>query len=105
MSEPSTQNGSVQRPGRPFPWFCPRCRHKEVWQVTVPYQCQRLHNGQPITVTLASLTVPKCAHCGELVFNYEAEQQINEAYKAQTAAACEETSKAVAPAQPTVDKP
>jgi hypothetical protein len=43
-----TRSDPIQRPGRPFPWFCPRCRRQEVWQATVPYQCQRLYEGQPI---------------------------------------------------------
>jgi hypothetical protein len=62
---------------------CPKCRRKEVRRVTIPYQCERLHNGRPITVALASLCVPRCHHCGELVFDYQAEEQVNRAYQAQ----------------------
>lgn len=32
-------------PARPFPWHCPKCRRKEVRRVTIPYQCERLHEG------------------------------------------------------------
>src|SRR5947209_15652295 len=71
---------------RPFPWFCPRCRRKEVRRATIAYQCERLFQGRPITVTIAALAVPKCANCGELVFDYLAEEQINHAYQVQTAA-------------------
>jgi hypothetical protein len=49
----------------------------------VPYQCQRFYQGQPITVVVAELAVPRCAHCGELDFDYEAEEQINRAYQEQ----------------------
>jgi hypothetical protein len=81
MSERPT--APVPQPARPFPWFCPKCRRKEVRRVTVPYQCQRLHNGQPITVILTALAVPRCDNCGELVFDYEAEEQIGRAYQEQ----------------------
>lgn len=84
MPEPSTQSVPVHTQGRPFPWFCPNCRRHEVRCVTIPYQCERLHNGQPITVVLPALSVPKCGNCGELVFTYDTEEQINRAYRAQT---------------------
>ena len=80
MSENSSQS-VVQSQGRPFPWFCPACRHKEVRPVTIPYECQRFHNGQPITVTVTSLDVARCGKCGELLFTYETEEQINRAFR------------------------
>ena len=84
MPEPSTNSVPVHRKGRPFPWFCPNCRCKAVQRVMIPYQCQRFHNGRPITVVLPSLDVPKCGNCGELVFTYDTEEQINLAYREQT---------------------
>src|SRR5580693_2400427 len=83
MSEPSTSFVPVHTQGRPFPWFCPNCRRREVRRVTIPYQCQRFTNGQPITVVLPALEVPRCGNCGELVFTYDTEEQINRAYQAQ----------------------
>jgi hypothetical protein len=74
-------NGPGQKAGRPFPWYFPKCRRKEVRPATIPYQGQRLIDGQPVTVTLVALTVP---HCGELVFDYDADEQINEAFRLQT---------------------
>jgi hypothetical protein len=71
-------------PARPFPWYCPRCREKEVRRETIPYQCERVVNGQPITVKVAQLAVPRCGNCGELVFDYAAEGQINQACLAAT---------------------
>ena len=65
---------------RPFPWFCPRCRKKDVWRSTVSYQCQRMHHGVSVDVVVPDLDVPRCASCGELVFDYYAEEQINEAF-------------------------
>src|SRR5258708_29739432 len=84
MPEPLTHSGLASGATRPFPWFCPNCRRKEVRRATIPYQCQRLYKGQPVTVVLAGLAVPHCDNCGELVFDYEAEEQINPSYPAQT---------------------
>jgi hypothetical protein len=81
---PEQSTNSVHMKGRPFPWFCPNCRRKEVRRVTIPYQCERFDNGRPITVVLSALDVPRCGHCGELVFTYDTEEQINLAYQAQT---------------------
>jgi hypothetical protein len=83
MSDQLTNCTPVHTQGRPFPWFCPSCRRQEVRRVTIPYQCQRFANGQPITVVLSALDVPRCGNCGELVFTYDTEEQINRAYRAQ----------------------
>ena len=83
MSEPM-HNGTASGPARPFPWFCPKCRKKEVRRVTISYQCQRLLDGRPVTIIVPDFAVPKCGNCGELVFDYEADDQINRAFEAQT---------------------
>ncbi len=79
-------NGSRKPAGREFPWFCPKCRKKEVRPATISYETQRLHEGRLIAVHIPRLDVPKCANCGELVFNSAADDQILEAAKAQAAA-------------------
>ncbi len=84
MSEQSPQFAPVFTEGRPFPWFCPNCRHQEVRRVQIPYQCQRFDNGKAITVVLPALEVPQCSNCGELVFTYDTEEQINVAYRTQS---------------------
>jgi hypothetical protein len=84
MSESSTDLAPVHTQDRPFPWFCPNCRRQEVRRVTIHYECQRLDNGRPITVVLPALDVPRCGNCGELVFTYDTEEQINRAHLAQT---------------------
>ena len=66
---------------RPFPWLCPRCHHKEVRRTTISYQCERFINGRDVTVEVADLAVPKCGNCGELVFDYVAEEQIDQVGK------------------------
>ena len=82
----SQLNGTQQPQGRPYPWVCPRCRKKEVRPATISYQTERLHDGRLIAVDLPNLDIPKCANCGELVFNYAADEQILAAVKAQAAA-------------------
>ncbi len=94
MSEPSTHSAPAHSQGRPFPWFCPNCRRQEVRRVTISYQCQRFANGQPITVVVSALDVPRCGSCGELVFTYDTEEQINRAYRAQADALRNGTSPA-----------
>ena len=84
MPEATVPFVPVHTQGRPFPWFCPNCRHQAVRRATVPYQCVRIDNGQSITVLLPVLQVPKCDNCGELVFTYDTEEQINEAFRART---------------------
>lgn len=86
MPEPSTHHGTASASARPFPWFCPNCRRKEVRRTHIRYQCELQYQGRPVTVALDQLAVPQCAHCGELVFDYEADEQINQAYRAQTGA-------------------
>jgi hypothetical protein len=68
--------------GRPFPWFCPRCRRKEVRPVTIPYRCVRSRQGREYMVDIPALVVPQCGHCKEVVFNYTAEEQIADALQA-----------------------
>ena len=79
MPDPLTSHEPAQTPVRPFPWYCPKCRHKAVRRATISYQCERLDNGRPIRVVHANLSVPKCENCGELVFDYDAEEQNNQA--------------------------
>jgi len=52
----------------------------------IPYHAERLCGGQIIAVDIPELEVPRCANCGELVFNYTAEEQILRAVQAQTSA-------------------
>jgi hypothetical protein len=68
---------------KPFPWRCPRCRQPQVTRVTMPYRCQRTHNGRAVTVEVPNLVVPRCANCGEVVFDYAADEQIRAAFRTQ----------------------
>jgi hypothetical protein len=85
MSDTET-NGVPQAAGRPFPWHCPRCRRKEVRPTTIPYHAERLYEGRLIAVDIPQLLVPRCGHCGELVFNYLADEAILKAVEMQAKA-------------------
>ena len=86
MREPRSDGD--HRPGRPFPWICPKCRKKEVRLATIPHETERLHDGRLVAVAIPDLAVPKCESCGELVFNYAADERILAAAGAQVAALC-----------------
>jgi hypothetical protein len=81
MPDPQT-NGPQKPAGRPFPWVCPKCRKKEVRLATIPYHAERLYDGRLVVVDIPGLQVPQCSDCGELVFNYLADEQILAAVKA-----------------------
>jgi hypothetical protein len=86
MPEPETTR--LEQPvSRAFPWFCPKCRRQQVRPVTIPYHAERLHDGRVVSVDVPALVVPRCANCGELVFNYYAEEQILKALEAQVSSA------------------
>jgi hypothetical protein len=58
---------------------------KEVRPATIPYRTERLYEGRLIAVDIPHLEVPKCSNCGELVFNYAADEQILDAVRARAA--------------------
>jgi putative zinc finger/helix-turn-helix YgiT family protein len=83
MSEPQVKSEDTQTLPRPFPWHCPKCRRKEVRAAVVPYRCEMAHDGCMHAVEVSGLSVPRCDHCGELVFNDPAEEQIRQRLRAQ----------------------
>jgi hypothetical protein len=66
---------------KPFPWRCPKCRQLTVTRVTMPYLCQRTYDGRVLTVEVPNLAVPHCSNCGEVVFDYAADEQIRAAFR------------------------
>ena len=81
-----TQQATIADPrtsSRPFPWYCPKCRRKEVRPVVIFYRCEMAHDGRLHAVEVPELTVPRCGHCGELVFNEGAEAQVRRALRSQ----------------------
>src|SRR3990170_67831 len=69
--------------GRPFPWRCPECGKQEVRPAVVHHTSEIRHDGRLYTVEIPKLHVPRCADCGELVFDNEADAQIANALRAQ----------------------
>src|SRR5438128_853424 len=67
----------------PFPWRCHKCRQKEVRPSVIPYQAVVRHDGVLHTVDIPQLTVPRCAQCGELLFDNDANDQISQAVRGQ----------------------
>ncbi|HTU16539.1 MAG TPA: hypothetical protein VMG10_00625 [Gemmataceae bacterium] len=76
----SAENRPVEKP---FPWRCPKCRQPTVTRVTVPYRGQRTQEGRVVTVEIPNLAVPRCSNCGEVVFDYSADEQIRAAFRNQ----------------------
>lgn len=83
MPEQQAMTTEARTGPRPFPWYCPKCRNKEVRPAVVSYRCEMAHDGQLHSVEAPQLTVPLCGHCGELVFNDDAEAQIRRALRKQ----------------------
>lgn len=80
-------------PERRFPWNCPRCRRREVRRTTILYQCERFYKGKSISLEIPDFAVPKCENCGELVFDYVAEEQINKSLQMEISALVNGTNK------------
>jgi predicted nucleic-acid-binding Zn-ribbon protein len=79
----SNVNGISRKVGRPFPWICPKCHEKEVRLANITYHGERFFEGRLVSVEIPALEVPKCRQCGEVVFNYAADEQILAAFKKQ----------------------
>lgn len=83
MPEQQAMTMEARTGPRPFPWYCPKCRNREVRPALISYRCEMAHDGQLHSVEVPQLTVPRCGHCGELVFNDDAEAQIRRALRKQ----------------------
>ena len=66
---------------RPFPWRCTECRQKEVYGVTIDHATEIRHDGRDYQLQVANLEVGKCRHCGEIVFDDLAGDQIANALR------------------------
>ena len=69
-----------QNKGKPFPWKCPECGKKEVQPTVIFHTSVIRHKGRLITVVAPQLRVPRCQACGELVFDNDADEQIEKAF-------------------------
>src|SRR5438093_876976 len=66
---------------RPFPWRCFKCLKKEVYPTAMPYQAKISHDGQLHILEIPALVIPKCRACGELDFDYAADEQVRQALR------------------------
>lgn len=68
---------------RPFPWRCGNCGETQVYRTAAPYTSTVNYDGQLCAIEIPCLSVPKCANCGEVVFDNNAGRQIDEALRQQ----------------------
>ena len=81
MPEQLEQSSKPKTKDKPFPWRCPRCLHITVYPVMMAYRANANHDGRLYELDISDLRVPKCAACGELVFNNQADEQITQAVR------------------------
>ncbi len=68
---------------REFSRKCGKCRQRAVELAAVPYTTQIDHDGRKYTVIIPDLIVPRCANCGTISLDDEANQQISAAFRKQ----------------------
>jgi putative zinc finger/helix-turn-helix YgiT family protein len=68
---------------RTFSRKCGHCRQRAVTLTAVPYSTQIDHDGRKYAVTIPDLVVPRCAHCGTISLDDEANRQISAAFRQQ----------------------
>jgi putative zinc finger/helix-turn-helix YgiT family protein len=68
---------------RVFSRKCGKCRQRAMELATVPYTTQIDHDGRKYTVTITDLVVPRCANCGTISLDDEANRQISAAFRKQ----------------------
>lgn len=83
MPELANTTEAPESKSKPFPWHCPRCRWQEVRPTVMAYRVEVSHDGSLHTIQIPQLTIPRCDHCGELVFGNHASDQIAEAVRNQ----------------------
>ena len=68
---------------RAFSPRCGNCRERAVELAEVPYTVEIDHDGRKYTVFIPSLSVPRCARCGTIALDEEANRTITAAFRAQ----------------------
>ncbi|HQU44529.1 MAG TPA: hypothetical protein PK867_17035 [Pirellulales bacterium] len=85
VSLSSSESRAVISPKRvpePFPWICPRCGQERVNPSAVPYRATRKYEGRSYELEFQALRVLQCEQCGERLFDIDADQQIERAFRA-----------------------
>src|SRR5437660_11806252 len=68
---------------RDFSRKCGKCRQRAVVLTAIPYSVQIDHDGRKYQVAIPALTVPKCAACGTIALDDEANKEISAAFRQQ----------------------
>ncbi len=66
---------------RRFSPKCGKCRQRSVALVTIPYDITIDHDGRKYQIHIPALTVPRCAACGEIAIDDEADRVIEAAFR------------------------
>lgn len=61
----------------------PQCRARAVVLTTIPYSITVDHDGRKHDVAIPDFVVPRCAKCGAVVLDEEANRQISAAFRQQ----------------------
>ena len=68
---------------RAFSRKCGKCRQRAMELASVPYTTQIDHDGRKYTLTIPDLVVPRCANCGTISPDDEANRQNSAAFRKQ----------------------
>jgi putative zinc finger/helix-turn-helix YgiT family protein len=66
---------------KPFPWKCGTCRQRALAPAVAEYREEVEHDGRVYTIVIPALQVLKCANCGALVLDDDANRQVSEALR------------------------
>ncbi len=67
----------------PFPWPCSKCRQQAVKRVAFPYSADVSYDGRTYSVEVPELHAPRCANCGAMILDDQANDQITDALRRQ----------------------
>ena len=68
---------------KPYPWKCGQCGQRAVEPATVDYSTVVEHEGRVDEVCMPQLRLARCAACGELVLDDEANARISDTLRRQ----------------------
>lgn len=66
---------------RVFAKKCGTCRQRTMEIATIPYSAKFDHDGRKYEVQVSDLSVPKCANCGTLSFDRDAELRLEAEFR------------------------
>jgi len=66
---------------KPFPWWCVGCKLKEVYRSSISYQTDIPFKSKTYKISISNLSIPKCCNCSHVIFDFEADDQIDRAFR------------------------